>query len=208
MWQKRVEAKLMFVDLHVHTVYSGDSSITPRHLVDFLHAHSFLKTVAVTDHKTLEGYYHVSKLATVYEDILILPGVEVLTTHGDIVVIGVEERPPYLITPEEIIAFAEERGAIAIIAHPYRTLTSLGDYARQLSPTAIEVYNPNATLEENRMALQLAKEMDIPQVAVSDAHSIGELGVAYTKIDAAQNMEDILQAIKNGQVQPVAAMKG
>jgi len=194
---------MVFVDLHVHTIYSGDSSITPKRLVDALHTHSFLKTVAVTDHKTMEGYYHVSKLATAYEDILILPGIEVLTTQGDIVVIGAEERPTFPITPEETIAFVEERNAIAIIAHPYRALTSLGDYARRLKPTAIEVYNPNATPEENKIALQLAREMNLPQVAVSDAHAIEELGKGYTKINAAQNMEEILNAIKNGQTQPI-----
>jgi predicted metal-dependent phosphoesterase TrpH len=194
---------MVFVDLHVHTIYSGDSSITPKRLVDALHTHSFLKTVAVTDHKTMEGYYHVSKLATAYEDILILPGIEVLTTQGDIVVIGAEERPTFPITPEETIAFAEERNAIAIIAHPYRALTSLGDYARRLKPTAIEVYNPNATPEENKIALQLAREMNLPQVAVSDAHAIEELGKGYTKVNAAQSIEEILNAIKNGQTQPI-----
>ena len=194
---------MVFVDLHVHTIYSGDSSITPKRLVDALHAHSFLKTVAVTDHKTMEGYYHVSKLATAYEDILILPGIEVSTTHGDVVVIGTEERPPYPITPETVIEFAEERNVIAIIPHPFRTLTSLGDYARRLKPTAIEVFNPNATPEQNRMALELARELNLPQVAVSDAHSIEELGRGYTKINAAQNMDEILNAIKSGQTQPI-----
>ena len=198
---------MVFVDLHVHTIYSGDSSITPKRLVDALHAHSFLKTVAVTDHKTMEGYYHVSKLATAYEDILILPGIEALTNQGDIIIIGTEERPPYPITPEQVIEFAEERGAIAIIPHPFRTLTSLGDYARRLKPTAIEVYNPNATPEQNEMALELAKEMNLPQVAVSDAHNIEELGKGYTKIDAAQSMEEILRAIKNGLTQPVVNPK-
>ena len=187
----------------MHTIYSGDSSITPKRLVGFLHEHSFLKTVAVTDHKTMEGYYHVSKLAMAYEDILILPGIEVLTTQGDIVVIGMEERPPFPITPEETVAFAEDRNAIAIIAHPYRTLTGLGDYARRLKPTAIEVYNPNATSEQNKTALQLAREMNLPQVAVSDAHAIEELGKGYTRVATEQNMDEILKAIKNGQTTPI-----
>lgn len=194
---------MVFVDLHVHTIYSGDSSITPKRLVDALHAHSFLKTVAVTDHKTLDGYYHVSKLATAYEDILVMPGIEALTTHGDVVIIGTEERPPHPMTPEKVIEFAEERNAIAVIPHPFRTLNSLGDYARRLQPTAIEVYNPNATQEQNRMALELAKELNLPQVAVSDAHNIDELGKGYTKVNATQSMDEILNAVKSGQTQPI-----
>jgi hypothetical protein len=200
---KRIEPKVVFVDLHVHTVYSGDSSITPKRLVDVLHAHSFLKTVAVTDHNTLEGYHQVSKLAIVYEDILILPGIEASTPNGDIIVIGTEERPQYRMTPEKVIEFAQERNAIAIIPHPYRTLTGLGDYARRLKPTAIEVYNPNATPEQNKTALELAREMNLPQVAVSDAHAIEELGKGYTKVNAEQNIDEILIAIKNGLTQPM-----
>ena len=194
---------MICVDLHVHTIYSGDSSITPKRLVDVLHAHSFLKTVAVTDHGTMEGYHHVSKLATVYEDVLIMPGIETLTTSGDIIIIGTEERPSYPISPENAIEFAEERNAIAIIPHPFRTLNGLGEYSRKLTPTAIEVYNPNATTEQNKMAFELAKELNLPQVAVSDAHTTDELGKGYTKVSADRNMDLILNAIKKGQTQPV-----
>jgi hypothetical protein len=151
----------------------------------------------------MEGYYHVSKLATIYEDVLVLPGIEALTTQGDIVIIGTEERPPHPITPEKVIEFAEERNAIAIIPHAFRMLTSLGDYARRLKPTAIEVFNPNATPEQNRMALELAEELNLPQVAVSDAHNIEELGRGYTNVNAAQNVDEILTAIRNGQTQPI-----
>ena len=195
--------KMLSVDLHVHTVYSGDSLITPKRLVDALQAHSFLKAVAVTDHNTMEGYHLVAKLASAYDGILILPGIEAMTPQGEVLIIGTDERPPMPSTPEELIEFAADRNAVSIIPHPFRAPSGLGDYARHLKPTAIEVYNPTAMPIQNRMALQLAKEMNLPQVAASDAHNIEEVGVAYTKIDAAQNMDDVLKAIKNGQTQPI-----
>lgn len=197
------DTEMLSVDLHVHTLYSGDSSITPKRLVDALHSHSFLKTVAVTDHNTLEGYYFVSKLATAYQDILIVPGVEASTPYGDLIIVGTEERPSHPAMPEELVEFAEERNAITIIPHPYRAPSGLGDYARRLKPTAVEVYNPTAMPVQNRLAQQLAKEMKLPQVAASDAHNIEDLGAAYTKINATQNMDEILKAIKNGQTQPI-----
>jgi len=200
---KQDMAKMLHVDLHVHTIYSGDSLITPKILVDALHANSFLKTVAITDHNTLEGYRYVSKLATAYEDILVLPGIEAATPRGEIIIIGTEERPPRPATPEELVEFAEQRNAVTIIPHPYRAPSGLGDYAKHLRPTAIEVYNPTAMPILNRIALRLAKEMNLPQIAASDAHHIKDLGAAYTKIDAAQNLDEILKAIKNGKVQPV-----
>jgi predicted metal-dependent phosphoesterase TrpH len=201
------ETAELCVDLHVHTLYSGDSSITPKRLVDALHAHSFLKTVAVTDHNTLEGYHYVSKLATVYSDVLVLPGVEALTPYGELIIVGTEERPPYPAMPETLIEFAEERSAVTIIPHPYRAPSGLADYAGHLKATAVEVYNPTAMPVQNRMALQLAKEMKLPRIAASDAHNIDDLGAAYTKINASQNVDEILKAIKNGQTQPVTKTK-
>jgi predicted metal-dependent phosphoesterase TrpH len=161
----------------------------------------------VTDHNTLEGYRYVSKLATVYQDILVLPGIEAATPNGELIIIGTEERPPYPAMPEKLIEFAEERDAVTIIPHPYRAPSGLADYARHLKATAVEVYNPTAMPVQNRMALQLAKEMKLPQIAASDAHTIDDLGAAYTKINASQNMDEILKAIKNGQTQPVTNTK-
>ena len=195
------------VDLHLHTLYSGDSSITPRRLVEALHAHSFLKTIAITDHNTLEGYNHVSKLATAYPDILVLPGIEASTPYGDLIVVGTEERPPNPAMPETLIRFAEDRNVVTIIPHPYRAPSGLGDYARRLKPTAVEVYNPTAMPVQNRMAQQLAQEMKLPQIAASDAHTIEDLGAAYTKIRASQSLDEILKAIKNGKVQPAQTPK-
>ena len=94
------------IDLHVHTKFSGDSSINPRRIVDQLCMHPFIKGVAITDHDTLEGYVQVCKLARVYEDIIIIPGVEVTTLEGHIVILGVEENPHHLREVDEVIDFA------------------------------------------------------------------------------------------------------
>jgi len=170
------------VDLHLHTLYSGDSSITPKRLVETLHTHSFLKTIAITDHNTLEGYHHVSKLATTYSDILVLPGIEASTPYGDLIIVGTEERPPNPAMPEMLIEFAKDRNAVTIIPHPYRAPSGLGDYSGHLRPTAVEVYNPTAMPIQNRMAQQLAQEMKLPQIAASDAQPKEDLGEPYTKI--------------------------
>ena len=201
------QAAPLCIDLHVHTLYSGDSSITPRRLVEALHAHSFLKTIAITDHNTLEGYHYVSKLATAYPDTLVIPGIEASTPYGDLIIVGTEDRPPHPSMPEKLIEFAEERNSVTIIPHPYRAPSGLGDYAKRLRPTAVEVYNPTAMPVQNRMAQKLAQEMQLPQVAASDAHTIEDLGAAYTKISAAQNLDEILKAIKSGKVQPAQTPK-
>ena len=81
-------------DLHIHTVYSSDSLIQPKTLVDQLVAHSFIKVAAVTDHDSVRGCRATVELASAYPDILIIPGVEISTLHGDMLILGTEELPP------------------------------------------------------------------------------------------------------------------
>lgn len=197
---------MICVDLHLHTQFSFDASISPRFLADALNAHPVIKGVAVTDHNTLEGYLHVRRFAAAYEDIVIIPGVEVSTVAGDIIVLGVEEKPAHWSSLESVVDFARKRNGILIIPHPFRG-GGIGNAAQKIPTgfTAVEVANPDATPEENRMAETLAKTRDMPGVGGSDAHHINQMWKAYTQIDAEPNVESILKAIKNGSVNAVLA---
>lgn len=187
------------LDLHVHTKYSGDAKITPKELVDQLHAHQFIKGVAITDHDTVRGYEEVSKLAKAYEDILIIPGIEVSVENGHLIILGIEECPKYPLTIESVIEFTKERDGILVIPHPYRKY-GIGDASEDIEADAIEVLNPQATKEENKKAENLARKINLPCVAGSDAHALQEMWLAYTKIDARQEVNDVLKAIKSGKV--------
>jgi len=138
-------------DLHVHTAYSPDASINPKTIVDQLYAHPFIKAAAITDHNTVEGYYKVREQASTYEDVLIIPGVEVSTVNGDLILLGIAELPPKPWTVKNVIDFAKEKGALTIAAHPYRAF-GLGDLARKYDVDAIEVLNGNSPPNVNRLA--------------------------------------------------------
>jgi len=194
------------VDLHVHTKYSFDASVHPKIIVDQLYAHPFIKAVAITDHNTVEGYYKVRELASPYQDIVIIPGVEVATVEGDLIILGVAELPPKPWTVKSVIDFARERGALAIVAHPYRAY-GLGDSAKNYDVDAIEVLNGGSSSYTNRMAESLAKAMGLPGVAGSDAHHIDELWTAYTEVQASSDIDEILKAIKRGFVRVVSTGK-
>ena len=163
--------------MHTHTIYSFDASIHPKTVVDQLYAHPSIKAVAITDHNTIEGYYKVRKLASAYQDILIIPGVEVSAVEGDLTVLGVAELPPKPWTVENVIDFARERGALTIAAHPYRAY-GLGDLTKNYDVDAIEVLNGVSSPHINRMAENLAKEMDLPGVAGSNLAQCYELPFA------------------------------
>ena len=193
-------------DLHIHTTYSSDASIQPKIIVDQLYAHPFIKAVAITDHNTVEGYYKVRELASAYQDILIIPGVEVSTIEGDLIVLGVAELPPQPWTVENVIDFARERKALTIAAHPYRE-HGLGDSTKNYDVDAIEVLNGVSSPHVNKLAENLAKEIGLPSVAGSDAHQVNELWTVYTEVQASSDADEILKAIKMGLVRVASTEK-
>jgi predicted metal-dependent phosphoesterase TrpH len=186
-------------DFHIHTVYSADSLIQPKALVDMLVAHSFIKIAAVTDHDSVRGCRATVELASAYPDILIIPGCEISTPQGDMLVLGTYELPPKPWTPENVADYAKSIDGVSIVAHPYRTY-GMGDYARNLKVDAIEVLNGGTSKEGNAQAKELAKSMGLPGTAGSDAHQMSELFAFHAQVEAALNVDSVLAAIKKGKV--------
>ena len=193
-------------DLHIHTTSSPDASIPPKTIVNQLHAHPHIKAIAITDHNTTEGYHKVQKLASAYEDILIIPGAEITTTEGDVILLGTTELPPKPWTPKNVINFAKQKNSLSIAAHPYRAY-GLGDQTKNYNFDAIETLNGISTPQANKMAENLAKTMNLPGVAGSDAHRTNEMWTVYTEIQASSDIDEILKAIKRGQVRVAYARK-
>jgi hypothetical protein len=197
---------LIRIDLHVHTKYSPDASIHPKIIVDQLYAHPYIKAVAITDHNTVKGYHKVQELASAYQDILIIPGVEISAVEGDLLVLGIAELPPKPWTVEKVIDFARERDSLVIVAHPYRSY-GLGDLAKNYDVDAVEVLNGASSPCTNKLAENLAKVMGLPGVAGSDAHYIDELWTVYTEVQASSDIYEILRAIKKGLVRIASTKK-
>jgi predicted metal-dependent phosphoesterase TrpH len=188
---------LIQADLHIHTVYSPDSVVQPKTLVDQLVAHSFIKVAAVTDHDSVRGCKATVELASAYPDILIIPGVEISTPQGDMVILGTDELPPRPWTPEVVVDYAKSVDAVSIVAHPYREY-GMGDLARNYKIDAIEVLNGGSSAAANSQAKELAKSMGLPGTAGSDAHQMSELFSVYNQIDASLEIASVLKAIKKG----------
>ena len=186
-------------DLHIHTTYSSDSAIAPKALVEQLVAQDLVKVAAITDHDTVKGCSVTRQLASAYRDILIIPGVEISTQEGDILILGTEEMPPRPWTAESVIDFAREHGAVSVVAHPYREY-GMGDQAQNFKVDAIEVVNGASPRLANEAAQKLASLMGLPGVAGSDAHQTSELCTVHTQIQASLDIDEILKAIRRGLV--------
>jgi predicted metal-dependent phosphoesterase TrpH len=196
----------LYADFHIHTIYSADSVIQPKTLVDMLVAHSFLKVVAITDHDTVRGCRAIVELASAYSDVLVIPGVEISTEQGDLLVLGTEELPSHPWTPEVVVDFAKSVGGVSIVAHPFRTY-GMGELSRKYKFDAIEVLNGGSSQEENNKAKDLANSLDLPGTAGSDAHQVSELFGVYSKVGASLDLDEVLKAVKNGNVS-VAVNRG
>ena len=186
-------------DLHVHTVYSPDSLITPKDLVYYAKK-SGLNAVAVTDHNRVEGALKIAKET----NFLIIPGTEVSSLHGHIVGLNVREVIPKRLSAEETVERIHAAGGIAIACHPFALLK--GSVGKHVSANfdAVEVINASAFPfgRSVRRAQALAEKFGLSRVAGTDAHFGPQIGTAYTVIDAEPNVDAIAKAIVDGKCQP------
>ncbi|ELY93174.1 PHP domain-containing protein [Natrialba chahannaoensis JCM 10990] len=191
------------VDLHTHTrFFHGRRSFGDRYdpygasmLAKIAHRRG-LDGVATTNH---DYYTPVEPAATVT-----IPGIEVSTTHGHVLVIGPDpprETVPLEYTPREVVEKAHERGCAAIVAHPYRDSDVLSERFTDVPFDAIEI---NGKHPRTRTLVEsLAAEWELPIVAGSDAHFPFEVGRAYTRVDAPElTPAAVVEAIRDGRVQP------
>jgi predicted metal-dependent phosphoesterase TrpH len=190
---------LIYADLHVHTTYSNDSSILPNTLVETLVKHNFIKVAAITDHDTVKACNITKQLASAYPDIMIIPGAEISTPVGDVIVLGAEEMPSQPWTIENVLDFTRENNLLSVVAHPYREY-GMGDTAKNYKFDAIEVLNGGSSPSANKEARELASLLELPGTAGSDAHQQSDLCMVYSQIQAEMDVDEILQAIKRGLV--------
>ena len=164
-----------------------------------LAAHDFIKVAAITDHDSVRGCHATLELASVYPDILVIPGVEISTGEGDIVVLGTDELPPKPWTPEAVIDFARSVDGVSIAAHPFRAY-GMGEHTKDYKVDAIEVLNGGSSQEANDRAKDLARSLKLPGTAGSDAHQVSELFSVFSQVESTLDADDILKAVKKGLV--------
>ncbi|HEY6238431.1 MAG TPA: PHP domain-containing protein, partial [Thermoplasmata archaeon] len=81
------------IDLHVHSSFSPDSRTRVEQIVDRLGV-AGLQGFALTDHNTIAGHATLAELARRSPRLRIVPGVEVSTVEGHLLVLGTSELPP------------------------------------------------------------------------------------------------------------------
>jgi predicted metal-dependent phosphoesterase TrpH len=183
-----------FVDLHCHTSASFDSLAAPGAILRGAAARG-LTHLAITDHDRIDGALEAQSLAArEAPGLTVIVGQEIRTTAGDLIGVFLREAVPVGLSPAEAIAAVHGQGGLVGIAHPFdRFRGSMGrGEAASLEEAAaqvdwIEAWNARLMIGDgNARAAELAARLGKPGIAVSDAHTTLEVGIASTILDAAE----------------------
>src|SRR5690349_19926448 len=168
-----------FVDLHCHTSFSFDCLASPEAQVKAAVTRG-LTHLAITDHDRIEGALRARDAAP--EGLTVIVGEEVKTADGDLIALflehAVEPGMPARKTIEEVRA----QGGLVGIPHPFDRYrgSMLKDPGLEGIGTLVDwVEAHNARIvggSGNEKAAAFARELGLPGIAVSDAHSTLEVG--------------------------------
>jgi predicted metal-dependent phosphoesterase TrpH len=195
-----------FVDLHCHTSASFDCLASPEGVVRAA-ASRGLTHLAITDHDRIEGALRARAAAPA--GLTIIVGEEVKTADGDLIALFLERAVAPGRSARDTIAEVREQGGLVGIPHPFDRFrgSMLKDPRLEaIGPLVDWVEAHNARIvggDGNERAAAFAKELGLPGVAVSDAHSTLEVGVAYTVVEVDPGTpEGMLAALTNVGVVP------
>ena len=175
-----------FIDLHCHTNASFDCLASPESAVRAA-AKRGITHLAITDHDRIEGALRARDAAP--DGLTVIVGEEVKTADGDLIALFLERAVAPGRPARDTIAEVRDQGGLVGIPHPFDRYR--GSMLRDPRLEAIgqlvdwvEAHNARVVGGSgNERAAAFARELGLPGVAVSDAHSTVEVAVAYSVID-------------------------
>lgn len=101
--------------IHLHTIYSKDSELTPLDLLKYAKRFN-IDFLIITDHNTIEA----KKFEGLYDDVLLIVGEELSPPDGNhLLAIGIENFIEYSDDPQENIDKVNKEGGLSFIEHPF-----------------------------------------------------------------------------------------
>jgi len=198
------------IDLHVHTVNSGDNTADPEETVESAITRG-LDGIAITEHYTYEASEHVERLREKYAGMITLfRGVEFSAAEGHCLVFGVNtDLLAMKYAPmKDVIRRVAEAGGVVIPSHPFRGVNSAGDLLPELDGIAgLEGYNGANMHAMNMKAIETAQRLGLPFTGGSDAHAPGEVGSCYTEFDGPVAKEGLVDRLREGRFRGIDVRK-
>ncbi len=185
------------IDLHVHSKYSFDC-FTPINIIIKTAKKKGLDGIAITDHNTIKG---ALKAKTVNSDIKIIIGSEIPLDNGAEVLGLFLNQEIKSSTFFEVYDEIKNQDGIMVLPHPFRASKNNIKILTKEEFSIIEIIegiNAGNYPQENKKAIQLAKEKSLIVTAGSDSHHYSSIGKAYTIFN---NTVDLKKELTRGNVQ-------
>ncbi|WP_455277367.1 PHP domain-containing protein [[Eubacterium] cellulosolvens] len=183
------------LDIHIHTINSGDSKIIPKAVPEKIKSKG-LDGIALTEHNKLFKYD--------LQGIIVLPGIEISTKRGHLLALGLDENIKKGMSMDWTIKEVKRHNGIAIIAHPYSISARADLNSLNIKPDAIETLNARIMFcnISSKLAKRKANQLMLPTTGGSDSHILDTIGDAYTTVYAkSRSIEDILEAFRKGNIE-------
>lgn len=210
----------MLIDLHTHTFPSSDDSfMSPDDLIEGAKK-AGLDGVCLTEHDRFWNEDEVKSLSEKHS-FLVIPGCEVNTDAGHVLVFGLDSYLFGMHKPDFLRGLVDEAGGVMIAAHPYRRRFRRerahleAEYESMVEQAcadpifslcdAVEGLNGRASEGETAFVADLAGRLDMGMIGSSDSHRTRHIGTAATRLDIeVKSVGDLIRAIKGGLYQAVS----
>ena len=208
----------MIIDIHTHTYpTSDDSTLTPEELIGKAKRIG-LDGVCITDHDRFWDPEDILDLSRKH-DYLVLPGCEVTTEEGHILVYGLREYIFGMHKAAYVKELVDEAGGAMVVAHPYRRFyrkqahTDEEAYQEMLTRAcrnkvfgfidAVEIFNGRGSDAENQFAGDIAARFGLNATGASDAHSLEQVGTYATRfMQPVRCLDDFIAELRAGRFSP------
>lgn len=204
----------MLIDLHTHSYpKSDDSFVGVDELIDRAKALR-LDGICLTDHDVFWTIGEVRALSRRHQ-FLVLPGCEINTDTGHVLVFGLDRYVFGLHKPAFLWEEVQRRKGVIIAAHPYRR-RFLEDPGREPAARmemldraseddffrfcdAIEGHNGRGTPTQNSFSRDLGGRLGAKMTGGSDAHRAGQMGTAATRFERRiKGLDGLIEELRAG----------
>ena len=192
---------MLKADFHIHTTFSMDCNMSLEKIISRC-LETGINCIAISDHGTAEGALKMQNLAP----FPVIVAEEILTHHGEIIGMFLEESIPSGLSIEQTISHIRAQDGLVCLPHPFDTLRGIRLDSKRLEELAgqidiIEVFNARSPLRRSSAkARAFAGKHGIAGTAGSDAHTLNEIGSTYVEMPEFNDRDDFLQALRQGKV--------
>lgn len=185
----------------MHSQYSMDCNMPLEKIIERCQEVG-VNCIALCDHGTAEGALRLREIAP----FPVIVAEEVLTPHGEIMGMFLEETIPSGLSVPEVISRIKAQGGLVCIPHPFDTFRHSALRSQVIEEIAdqidiFEVLNARGILGRDSVKAEaFAAKHSLIRSAGSDAHTPHEIGNAYVEMPEFKGRDDFLEALKKGKI--------